>query len=59
MVIDTRGTHNRKGCTECRCKLFNIPKRTFTMSQRALIANCSLEIIKEDSFLVKTTYNAN
>ncbi|CAJ1948027.1 unnamed protein product, partial [Sphenostylis stenocarpa] len=26
MVIDTRGTHNRKGCTECRCNLFNLPK---------------------------------
>ena len=32
MVIDTRGTHDRKGCTECRCKLLNIPKDFYNVT---------------------------
>ncbi|XP_047177022.1 uncharacterized protein LOC124844182 [Vigna umbellata] len=32
MVIDTRGTHDRKGCTECRCKLMNLPKDFYNVT---------------------------
>jgi hypothetical protein len=26
MAIDTRGAKNKKGCSECRCDLYNLPK---------------------------------
>ncbi|CAK8572347.1 unnamed protein product [Lathyrus sativus] len=29
MVIDTRGTKDRKSCSECRCDQFNLPKNFF------------------------------
>jgi len=32
MVIDTRGTHDRKGCTECRCKLMNLPTNFYNVT---------------------------
>ena len=32
MVIDTRDTHDRKGCTECRCKLMNLPKDFYNVT---------------------------
>ncbi|QCE04633.1 Stress up-regulated Nod 19 [Vigna unguiculata] len=32
MLIDTRGTHDRKGCTECRCKLMNLPKDFYNVT---------------------------
>ncbi|KAK7382701.1 hypothetical protein VNO80_01689 [Phaseolus coccineus] len=32
MVIDTRGTHDRKGCSECRCKLLNLPNNFYNVT---------------------------
>ncbi|CAJ2673265.1 unnamed protein product [Trifolium pratense] len=32
MVIDTRGTENRKSCTECRCDQFNLPQNFYNVS---------------------------
>jgi len=32
MVIDTRGTHDRKGCTQCRCNLLNLPKEFYNVT---------------------------
>ncbi|CAJ2673272.1 unnamed protein product [Trifolium pratense] len=32
MVIDTRGTKNRKSCTECRCDQFNLPQNFYNVS---------------------------
>ncbi|XP_004512657.2 uncharacterized protein [Cicer arietinum] len=32
MVIDTRGTENRKSCSECRCDQFNLPDNFFNVS---------------------------
>jgi len=32
MVIDTCDTHDRKGCMECRCKLFNIPNDFYNVT---------------------------
>ena len=32
MVIDTRGIQNRKGCSECRCKLLNLPKNFYNVT---------------------------
>ncbi|XP_058746551.1 uncharacterized protein LOC131619478 [Vicia villosa] len=29
MVIDTRGTENRKSCSECRCDQFNLPENFY------------------------------
>ncbi|KAK7350410.1 hypothetical protein VNO77_09022 [Canavalia gladiata] len=33
MAIDTRGVHDRKGCTECRCNLFNLPKDFYNVTK--------------------------
>ncbi|XP_045797100.1 uncharacterized protein LOC123891305 [Trifolium pratense] len=32
MVIETRGTKNRKSCTECRCDQFNLPQNFYNVS---------------------------
>ncbi|XP_068471320.1 uncharacterized protein [Phaseolus vulgaris] len=32
MVIDTRGAYDRKGCSECRCKLLNLPKDFYNVT---------------------------
>nr|XP_027193300.1 uncharacterized protein LOC101513451 [Cicer arietinum] len=32
MVIDTRGTENRKSCSECRCDQFNLPENYFNVT---------------------------
>ncbi|KAG5042560.1 hypothetical protein JHK87_006475 [Glycine soja] len=33
MVIDTRGAYSRKGCTECRCDLLNLPKDFYNVTR--------------------------
>nr|KYP44597.1 hypothetical protein KK1_033876 [Cajanus cajan] len=33
MAIDTRGTLHRKGCTECRCNLLNLPKDFYNVTK--------------------------
>ncbi|XP_027351320.1 uncharacterized protein LOC113862432 [Abrus precatorius] len=33
MVIDTRGTQDRKGCSECRCDLFNLPNDFYNVTK--------------------------
>ncbi|KAI5397915.1 hypothetical protein KIW84_063648 [Lathyrus oleraceus] len=32
MVIDTRGTKDRKSCTECRCDQFNLPENFYNVT---------------------------
>ncbi|KAK7386227.1 hypothetical protein VNO78_26289 [Psophocarpus tetragonolobus] len=32
MAIDTRGAYHRKGCTECRCNLLNLPKDFYNVT---------------------------
>jgi hypothetical protein len=32
LVIDTRGTKDRKRCTECRCNHFNLPKNFYNVT---------------------------
>ncbi|KAL2321819.1 hypothetical protein Fmac_026198 [Flemingia macrophylla] len=32
MAIDTRGALHRKGCTECRCNLLNLPKNFYNVT---------------------------
>ncbi|XP_073225599.1 uncharacterized protein [Cicer arietinum] len=32
MIIDTRGTKNRKSCSECRCDQFNLPHNFFNVT---------------------------
>ncbi|XP_073220915.1 uncharacterized protein, partial [Cicer arietinum] len=32
MIIDTRGTENRKSCSECRCDQFNLPHNFFNVT---------------------------
>ncbi|KAK7339868.1 hypothetical protein VNO77_20554 [Canavalia gladiata] len=32
MVIDTRGVQHRKGCTECRCDLLNLPNNFYNIT---------------------------
>ncbi|XP_020233565.1 uncharacterized protein LOC109813729 [Cajanus cajan] len=33
LAIDTRGAYDRKGCTECRCNLFNLPKEFYNVTK--------------------------
>ncbi|XP_047169494.1 uncharacterized protein LOC124838031 [Vigna umbellata] len=33
MVIDTRGAQDKKGCTECRCDLINLPKDFYNVTR--------------------------
>ncbi|KAK7286820.1 hypothetical protein RJT34_22086 [Clitoria ternatea] len=33
MAIDTRGVEDRKGCSECRCDLFNLPKDFYNVTK--------------------------
>ncbi|KAK2354436.1 hypothetical protein QL285_091957 [Trifolium repens] len=32
LIIDTRGTKDREGCTECRCDHFNLPKNFYNVT---------------------------
>ncbi|XP_027342649.1 uncharacterized protein LOC113855274 [Abrus precatorius] len=33
MAIDTRGVQDMRGCSECRCDLFNLPKNFYNVSR--------------------------
>ncbi|XP_061360014.1 uncharacterized protein LOC133304032 [Gastrolobium bilobum] len=33
LAIDTRGTHDRKGCTDCRCDLMNLPDNFYNVTK--------------------------